>query len=301
MPTRTTEGPVRLDTPDQLGRWSLRCHAAGMTVGLVPTMGALHRGHLSLVLRGLAECDRVVVSIFVNPAQFGPEEDFLRYPRELEADLDHLRAAGVHAVYIPTVETMYPAGGSTKIHVGGPAGERLEAEHRPGHFDGVALVVAKLLVAARPDRAYFGQKDAQQCAVVRRLAKDLDTGVQIVVCPTVRDDDGLALSSRNAYLSPADRQRALAIPHGLALAAGLFKAGERGTEPLIAAVERELQRVGATIDYIAVVDPEPFMEAEKAAPGCQIVVAARIGTTRLIDVLRLGIDEMPRVWGADTT
>ena len=287
--------------PDQLGRWSLRCHAAGMTVGLVPTMGALHRGHLSLVLRALADCDRVVVSIFVNPAQFAPGEDFLSYPRDLEADLDHLRAAGVHAVFTPSVETMYPPGGSTSIHVGGPAGERLEAEHRPGHFDGVALVVAKLLVSARPDRAYFGQKDAQQCAVVRRLAQDLDTGVQIIVCPTVRDDDGLALSSRNAYLSPAERQRALAIPRGLALAAELFEAGERGSKPLTAAVERELQSVGATIDYIAVVDPEPFIEAEKAAPGCQIVVAARIGTTRLIDVLRLGIDEMPRVWGADTT
>ena len=301
MPTRITEGPVRLATPDQLGRWSLRCHAAGMTVGLVPTMGALHRGHLSLVLRALADCDRVVVSIFVNPTQFAPGEDFLSYPRDLEADLDPLRAAGVHAVFTPSVETMYPPGGSTSIHVGGPAGERLEAEHRPGHFDGVALVVAKLLVSARPDRAYFGQKDAQQCAVVRRLAQDLDTGVQIIVCPTVRDDDGLALSSRNAYLSPAERQRALAIPRGLALAARLFEAGERGSKALTAAVERELQSVGATVDYIAVVDPEPFIEAEKAAPGCQIVVAARIGTTRLIDVLRLGIDEMPRVWGADTT
>src|SRR5438105_5921254 len=187
MPTRSTDRLVRLATPDQLRRWSLRCHAAGMTVGLVPTMGALHRGHLSLVERAVAECDRVVVSVFVNPAQFAPGEDFESYPRTLDQDLAALSDAGVHALFAPSVETVYPPGSATVVHVDGPLGRVLEAEHRPGHFDGVALVVAKLLAAARPDRAYFGQKDAQQCAVVRRLAADLDTGVQIAVCPVVRE------------------------------------------------------------------------------------------------------------------
>lgn len=295
MPTRITDRPARLDTPDQLGRWSLRCHAAGMTVGMVPTMGALHKGHLSLVHRALQECDRVVVSIFVNPAQFAEGEDFNRYPRSLDTDLEQLAAAGVHAVFTPSVEAMYPPGGVTSVCVGGPAGECLEAQHRPGHFAGVALVVTKLFVAGRPDRAYFGQKDAQQCAVVERLARDLDTGVQIVICPTVRDVDGLALSSRNAYLSAEERRRARAIPAGLAAAIRLFRAGERHAAPLTLAVREPLSASGATIDYIAVVDPMPFTAVETAAAGCEIVVAARIGATRLIDVVRLGIDEAPHV------
>ncbi len=191
-----------------------------MTVGLVPTMGALHRGHRSLVERAMAECDRVVVSIFVNPAQFAPGEDYERYPRSLEADIALLTGSGVHAAYAPSLDAVYPPGGLTQVHVGGAAGEELEARLRPGHFDGVGLIVAKLLVAARPDRAYFGQKDAQQCAVVERLARDLDTGVQIVVCPTLRDDDGLALSSRNVYLSDDERRQALAIPRDSLLRRG---------------------------------------------------------------------------------
>ncbi|MFN2582375.1 MAG: pantoate--beta-alanine ligase [Candidatus Dormibacteria bacterium] len=290
--------PTPLTTPEQLRRWSLRCHAAGMSVGLVPTMGALHRGHLSLVERAMGDCDRVVVSIFVNPKQFGPAEDLARYPRTPDADLDALAGAGVHAVYLPSLEAMYPKGGATTVHVGGPLGDVLEAQFRQGHFDGVALVVAKLLIAARPERAYFGAKDAQQCAVVQRLAADLDTGVKVIVCPTVRDVDGLALSSRNVYLSPEQRRRALAIPSGIAGAAGLFAGGERQACKLIAACRSRIESAGLEIDYVSVVEPERCTAIEQAVPGCEILVAARIGATRLIDALRLGIDDAPVVPGA---
>ena len=298
MPTRITDVPLQLTGPAALRRWSLRCHAAGMSVGLVPTMGALHAGHLSLVERALDQCDRVVVSIFVNPAQFGPSEDFDRYPRPRERDLALLASAGAHAVFLPAPDDLFPPGFATAVRVGDALSDRLEGASRPGHFDGVALVVAKLLVAARPDRAYFGQKDAQQCAVVRRLAADLDTGVEIVVCPTVRDRDGLALASRNAYLSEAERAQARAIPAGLAAAARCFESGERHAAVLKAAVRGVLEDAGAAIDYIAVVDPEYFKEVETPGPGCQILVAARIGNTRLIDVLQLGVDVAPVLFGA---
>ena len=297
MSTRITERPIRLDDPDALRRWSLRCHAAGMTVGIVPTMGALHAGHLSLVQRALAECDRVVVSIFVNPAQFGPGEDFERYPRTPDRDLELLRDLGVHAVFLPTVAAMYPETPPIRLQVTGDLGSSLEGEHRPGHFDGVALVVAKLLVSSRADRAYFGNKDAQQSVVVTRLARALDTGVHVVVCPVVRDGDGLALSSRNAYLDAADRRRALAIPGGLADAARLFDAGERSAGVLAAAVRTSLDRVAAEIDYITVVDAVSLQPVERASSGCEILVAARIGRTRLIDALRLGLDDAPVVLG----
>jgi pantoate--beta-alanine ligase len=293
MPTPTPDRLLQLTTPEALRRWSLRCHAAGMTVGLVPTMGALHDGHRSLMARARAECDRVVVSIFVNPAQFGPGEDFDRYPRRRGDDLEVLRAEGVHAAFLPSVADMYPGEPVIGIHVGGAMGATLEGERRPGHLDGVALVVTKLLVSARPDRAYFGQKDAQQCAVVRRIAAELDTGVRIVVCPVVRDADGLALSSRNIYLQPEDRIRAPAIAAGLSDAARLFAAGERSAAALATAVRRRLDAVGAQSDYIAVVEPETLSAVEAAAVGCEILVAARIGTTRLIDALRLGIDDPP--------
>lgn len=282
-----------LRTPAELRRWSLRCHAAGMSVGLVPTMGALHEGHLSLVRRALAACDRVVVSIFVNPTQFGPGEDLARYPRATNADLAALTDEGVHAVFAPSEEAMYPAGRAVTVHCGGPLGERLEAAHRPGHFDGVALVVSKLFIAARPDRAYFGAKDAQQCAVVRRLAADLDTGVEVVVCPTVRDGDGLALSSRNAYLGRDARARALSIPAGLRAAATLFAAGERDAAVLAAAARASLERSGLDIDYVAVVEPEQCKDVQIAGPGSEILVAARIDGTRLIDCLRLAVDNAP--------
>jgi pantoate--beta-alanine ligase len=282
-----------LATPAELRQWSERLRAAGLSVGMVPTMGALHAGHRSLIDRAVAENDRVVATIFVNPAQFGPSEDFARYPRTTDADLEVLVAAGVDAAFVPSVETMYPPGLVTRLGISGPLGDRLEGASRPGHFNGVALVVTKLLVAGLPDRAYFGQKDAQQCAVVRRLARDLDTGVEIVVCPTVRDPDGLAISSRNVYLNPEERLRALAIPSGLAAAMARFEAGERDATALATTVRSCLENERLDVDYVAVVEADTFSEVETAAPTNQIVLAARIGSTRLIDVVRLGVDTAP--------
>jgi pantoate--beta-alanine ligase len=293
MLTPSTEVLELLETPAALRRWSVGCHAVGQTVGMVPTMGALHGGHRGLIDRAVAENDRVVVTIFVNPAQFGPGEDFARYPRSLDADLAVVTSAGVHAVFAPTVETMYPPGQVTKVHVDGQLGSGLEGASRPGHFDGVALVVSKLLVAGLPDRAYFGQKDAQQSSVVRHLARDLDTGVEIVVCPTVRDPDGLAISSRNVYLSQEDRLRARAIPASLADALGRFSRGERDAGTLKSAVRASLEAAGLDVDYVAVVEPHDFTEVETAVATNQIVLAARIGGTRLIDVVRLGVDTAP--------
>jgi pantoate--beta-alanine ligase len=255
-------------------------------------MGALHGGHRSLVRRARADCDRVIVSIFVNPRQFGAGEDIDRYPRALETDLGILTEERVDAVFVPTVAAMYGENAATAVRVEGLLTTSLEGAHRPGHFEGVALVVAKLLVACRPHRAYFGQKDAQQSAVVRRLARDLDTGVEITVCPVVRDSDGLALSSRNAYLSAEERDRALAIPRGLSAAAAAFAAGERSAARLSGLVRDLMEGAGFTIDYVAAVD-EAFTPVDAAAVGCQILVAGRMGSTRLIDVIRLGIDEAP--------
>jgi pantoate--beta-alanine ligase len=293
MPTPSTDAPELLATPAELRRRSASWHAAGLSVGMVPTMGALHAGHRALIERAVAENDTVVVTIFVNPAQFGPGEDFARYPRTMDADLGMLDAAGVHAAFVPTVETMYPPGIVTRLDIAGPLGDRLEGASRPGHFNGVALIVTKLLVAGMPDRAYFGQKDAQQCAVVRHLARDLDTGVEIVVCSTVRDTDGLAISSRNVYLSPEERARASAIPSSLAAAMARFDAGERDATALATTVRSFLENEGLDVDYVAVVKAEDFAEVETAVPTNQIVLAARIGSTRLIDVVRLGVDTAP--------
>jgi pantoate--beta-alanine ligase len=298
MPTATTdshaaEAPRRLATPEELRRWSERCRAAGLLVGLVPTMGALHAGHRSLLRRARADCERVVVSIFVNPRQFGPGEDIDRYPRSREDDIRVLTEERVDAVFIPTLEAMYGESAATTVHVDASITGVLEGAHRPGHFDGVALVVAKLLIACRPHRAYFGQKDAQQCAVVRRLARDLDTGVEIAVCPVVRDDDGLALSSRNVYLSSAERRRALAIPAGLSAAAAAYQDGEHRPAALCALVRRPMEDAGFAVDYVAAVDADSLASVDVAGPGCQILVAGRMGGTRLIDVIRLGIDRAP--------
>jgi len=268
-------------------------HAAGQRVGMVPTMGALHAGHRALIDRAVRENDQVVVTIFVNPAQFGPSEDFSRYPRSLDADLAVIESAGANAAFLPSVDAMYPPGQITRVHIAGSLGETLEGASRPGHFDGVALVVSKLLAAGVPDRAYFGQKDAQQSAVVRHLVRDLDLAVDIVICPTVRDIDGLAISSRNVYLSHEDRVRARAIPGSLSAALRQFDAGEHGTAALKSNVRAVLDAAGLAVDYVAVVEPDDFTEVETAVPTCQIVVAARIGATRLIDVARLGVDTAP--------
>src|SRR5207253_5625678 len=219
-------GVLRFDTPASMLQASRRWRSDGRSIGLVPTMGALHSGHLSLVDLARRENDLVVVSIFVNPIQFGPGEDFARYPRDPARDARLLHEAEVDAIYEPSAEVMYPPDASTRVHVGDVA-ERFEGASRPGHFEGVATVVTKLLVAVEPERAYFGQKDAQQVAVVRRLVRDLDLGVEVRVAPTVREADGLALSSRNVYLDGAEREAATSISGALREAAAAYASGNR--------------------------------------------------------------------------
>jgi pantoate--beta-alanine ligase len=274
---------LRVLTPGELRAWSEAARREGLRVGLVPTMGALHAGHVSLVRRACGECDRTAVSVFVNPLQFMPGEDFERYPRRLDDDLEVLRAEGVDAAYLPAVEAMYPPGATTRVRVG-ELDEVLEGVCRPGHFDGVATVVLKLFEAARPHRAYFGQKDAQQAAVVTRLARDLDTGVDVVVCPTVREPDGLALSSRNVYLRPDERRAALCLVRALRAADAAYAAGQRDAAALRAALHDVLDAEPlARVDYAEVVD-----EATFRPPGRLAVLAVRVGATRLIDNHRLG-------------
>ena len=252
-------------------------------VGLVPTMGALHAGHLSLVQRAREECATVVMSIFVNPTQFGPQEDLSRYPRPLERDLQLAREAGVDLVFNPPVEEMYPSGFSTHIEVGGPA-LRWEGERRPGHFRGVATVVAKLFAIVTPQRAYFGQKDFQQLAVVRRMVNHLNLPVDVIGCPTIREADGLALSSRNVYLSGENRPFATALHNALAEGRRRIDSGERDGEAVRGAMERVLlDTPGVSVEYAAVVDPqtlEPLTRIEGPAHG---LIAARLGPVRLID------------------
>ena len=244
----------------------------------MPTMGALHAGHMRLVESARGENDVVVVSVFVNPIQFGPNEDFARYPRDWERDLKLLEEANVDAVYRPSAEEMYPPDARTRVRVSGVT-DGLEGAARPGHFEGVATVVTKLFAAAAPDRAYFGQKDAQQVAVTKRLARDLDLGVEIRVVPTVREPDGLALSSRNAYLNPAERKAAATISSALREAAEAYASGERDTVRLRARLAARLALEPLVQpEYAELVDPATF---EK--PGTLAVIAARVGKTRLID------------------
>jgi pantoate--beta-alanine ligase len=253
-------------------------HRQGSSIGLVPTMGALHAGHLALVAAARAENDVVVVSHFVNPLQFGPNEDFDRYPRDWDRDLAALRDAHVDAIYRPSVEAMYAPDAATRVRVGGLT-EHLEGAARPGHFEGVTTVVAKLLAAVQPDRTYFGQKDAQQVAVIKRMVADLDLGVDIRVVPTVREPDGLALSSRNAYLGPDERKAAAAISAALREAASAYASGDRDPVHLRALI---VTRLGleplVQPEYAELVDAATFQK-----PGTLAVVAARVGKTRLID------------------
>jgi pantoate--beta-alanine ligase len=276
-----------LHTVAELRQWSraLRNPArnGGSTIGIVPTMGALHAGHASLIRAAAASCGRVAVSIFVNPTQFGPSEDYARYPRTFEADCALAQSEGADAVFAPTVEELYPAGATTFVEVEG-LGNRLDGASRPGHFRGVATVVAKLLIASEADRAYFGQKDAAQVAVVRRMIADLRLPAKIVVCPIVREPDGLALSSRNRYLSPAERAQALVLSRAIRQAEALAGAGERRSSALIAAARRSFAAVPkARIDYIAAADWATLDPVEIAVPGTLFAVAAWVGQTRLID------------------
>lgn len=265
---------------------SHRC--AGDTVGFVPTMGALHEGHLSLVDAAAAECDRVVVSIFVNPTQFGPAEDFAKYPRPLEEDLARLRSLGCDYAFVPDAAEMYPPGFDTFIEVGGVA-RPLEGAARPGHFRGVATVVHKLFQLAPADRAYFGQKDYQQTLVVKQMTADLNLPIEIRVLPIVRDEDGLALSSRNAYLSGEERRRALALSQSLALAERAVADGAIDAQEIR---RRMLQRLhaagGVDVEYIAIVRDGTVDETPRIDGPTVVAIAARVGRTRLIDNVRIG-------------
>ncbi len=257
------------------------------TLGLVPTMGYLHRGHLALVEQALAECGAAAASIFVNPAQFGPNEDLGRYPRDLERDLHLLEQAGTSLAFVPDAGEIYPPGFDTRIEPGAVAAP-LEGAVRPGHFSGVATVVTKLLNIVQPDRAYFGQKDAQQTAVIRQLVRDLDLPVRIVVADTVRDPDGLALSSRNVYLSPGQRAQAPLLRRSLLAAQASFAAGERDADALRNAVRAALAvEPGFAIDYVSVADPDTMRELQRVDERALVLLAARLGPTRLIDNLLL--------------
>ena len=250
-------------------------------LGLVPTMGALHDGHMSLVRRARAENSTAVVSIFVNPAQFGPGEDFAAYPRDMDADLARLDEAGVDVVFAPSTDEMYPDGFDTHVDVGRIA-ERLEGAARPGHFRGVATVVCKLLSIVRPDRAYFGSKDAQQGMVIRRLNADLDLGAQIVMCPTVREPDGLALSSRNAYLDADERGAAALLYRALTIARSIM--GRGSAEAVRSAIFDILSAEPlASVDYVSVADAETLEELDAVDRPALVSLAVRIGSTRLID------------------
>ena len=251
------------------------------TVGLVATLGALHAGHRSLVEHARAAGDTVVGTLFLNPTQFSEEADLESYPRTRDGDLALFRNAGASLVFAPTVRTMYPPGFDTTV-LPGSAGERLEGAGRPGHFRGVSTVVAKLLNIVTPARAYFGQKDAQQVAVLRRMVADLDMDVELVVCPTVRDPDGVALSSRNALLTPEQRARAVAIPRALEACQGRFRSGERDAGALRATL-RDCLRGRVDLEYVSVADPDTMAELDDVERPAVASVAARVGDVRLID------------------
>ena len=259
------------------------------TLGLVPTMGYLHEGHLALVRRAREENDALAVSIFVNAPQFGPSEDFATYPRDLERDQAILQNEGVDLVFTPSAEEMYPKGYAIWVEVGRLA-QRLEGQHRPGHFRGVATVVAKLFNIARPDRAYFGQKDGQQVAVIKRMVGDLNMAVDIATVPTVRQPDGLALSSRNSYLSPGERQAAPVVYRALCHAQALWERGERDAEILRGEVRRILEGepIVEEIDYVSVADASSLDELANVEEPVMLSVAVRMGKTRLIDNVLLG-------------
>ena len=270
-----------ISTNDEM---SQACREAAKPIGLVPTMGALHAGHLSLVDRARADNLTVAVSIFVNPTQFGDQKDLEKYPRDLEGDLDLLREHGVDIVYTPTAEEVYPQGFNTWVDVG-PLAEKLEGLHRPGHFRGVATVVSKLFSVMRPDRAYFGQKDGQQVLVIQKLVRDLDMGVEVVAMPTIREPDGLAMSSRNVQLSPEQRQAAPVVHKALCQAYLLWTGGERKGDALRKAAKKILQaepRV-ESIDYVSVAGMSTLDELERVDGRAMVSAAVQMGAVRLID------------------
>lgn len=277
-----------LRTVAELRKWSRACRGKGNSICLVPTMGALHAGHASLIHAAAASCGQVAVSIFVNHTQFGPNEDYARYPRTFDADCALAEREGASVVFAPAAEELYPGGAATFVEVEGLS-DRLDGASRPGHFRGVATVVAKLMIAAEADRAFFGQKDAAQVAVLRRMVADLRLATEIVVCPIVREADGLALSSRNMYLSLAERVQALTLSRAVRQVEALVAAGERRASVLIAAAHETFAAEPAIrVDYIELVNWAALEPVGVAEPGALFAVAAWVGNTRLIDNAVIG-------------
>lgn len=279
---------IEFTTIPDLKSWSRAQRSAGRRIGFVPTMGYLHEGHLTLVDEARRRAESVVLSIFVNPLQFGPAEDLARYPRDLPRDRALASARGVDALFVPTAAAMYPPGSEVRL-APGPIGERWEGAARPGHFTGVLTVLAKLFHLVEPDVACFGQKDVQQLTLVRRMVRDLDWPVDIVAVPTVREPDGLALSSRNAYLGAEDRSRAVVLSRALQAAHQAWRGGESGAAGLEARMRQELDREPTVaVEYISIADPEALAPVDPADKRTVVSIAARIGGTRLIDNIQLG-------------
>jgi pantoate--beta-alanine ligase len=270
--------------------WAEEARRRGERIAFVPTMGYLHAGHVSLLDEGRRRGDRLVLSIFVNPTQFGPGEDLDRYPRDLPGDLAKAAAAGVDVAFVPEARAMYPEGHETVVEVRELA-RGLDGDRRPGHFAGVATVVLKLFNLVHPHVALLGEKDFQQLAVIRRLVRDLHLPVEVVGMPTVREPDGLAMSSRNAYLAPDERRRAAALARGLGAARALYESGERAVAPLVAAARLPLDEAAVSVDYLELCDSETLRPLDAAAPvdrPAVLLVAAYVGRTRLIDNMRFG-------------
>jgi pantoate--beta-alanine ligase len=279
---------IELTTIRELKAWVRAMRVREYRIGLVPTMGALHDGHLALVDAARAGSEAVMMTIFVNPTQFNSSEDLSRYPRDLTRDRALAASRGVDMIFVPSVEAMYPDGSEVRV-VPGKVATRWEGEFRPGHFAGVLTIVAKLFHLAEPDCAWFGQKDFQQAALIRQMVRDLDFPLTVEVVPTVREADGLALSSRNVFLSPADREQALGLSRALAAAADAFTSGVRNA----AALERLMQgglavHPGVAVEYIAVADPRTLEPVQEADEATVVLIAARVGSTRLIDNVILG-------------
>jgi len=279
---------LELTSIADLRAWSRAERSAGRLIGFVPTMGYLHEGHLSLVDEARRRTDSVILSIFVNPLQFGPSEDLSRYPRDIPRDRALASARGVDALFVPTVAAMYPPGSQVRLSPG-PIADLWEGAARPGHFTGVLTVVAKLFHLVEPDVACFGQKDVQQLTLVRRMVRDLDWPVEIVAAPTVREPDGLALSSRNAYLNPEDRGRAVVLSRALHAAHQAWRGGETRATGLEARMRQELGREPTVaVEYISIADPETLEPVDTTDERTVVSIAARIGGTRLIDNIQLG-------------
>lgn len=278
-----------LESPDDMQRYSRSVRRSGKRLGFVPTMGALHEGHLSLVRIARSQSDCVAASIFVNPLQFGPNEDLTKYPRTFERDCQLLEAEKVDVLFAPKMESMYPSGATTVVEVE-KLSERLDGRSRPGHFRGVTTVVSKLFNIVQPDLAFFGQKDAAQVAIIRRMVRDLNFDVQIAVGPIIREADGLAMSSRNGYLDPQQRKQALVLHRALMRVQFMIDKGERNVAALIEGGKQVIaEEPGARVDYLEIVDPDTLEPVADLAKGALVAVAAWIGTTRLIDNLLIGI------------